>query len=80
MSTFFGKILDVPIDYLIRTLQSHDWEHCECTDYFLCWEHCNKIDLENSEYICNVLGGVRMLSTQGTSGHLLPSSTLLVLA
>ena len=39
--TFFGKIQDVPIDYLIGTSQSHDWEHCECTDDSLCWEHCN---------------------------------------
>ena len=27
IDTFFGKICSVPIDYLIRTSQSHDWEH-----------------------------------------------------
>ena len=29
--TFFGKILDVPISFLMGTSQSHDWEHCEHT-------------------------------------------------
>ena len=55
--TFFGKIQDVPMDYLIGTSQSHDLEHCECTDDSLCWEHCNQIGLENFECVCSVLGG-----------------------
>ena len=33
MGTFFGKIQNVPKDYLIRTLQSHDQEHCECPEH-----------------------------------------------
>jgi len=57
MDTFFGKICGVPMDYLVRTLQSHDWEHCECTEHFLYWEHCNEIDLVNFKCVCNVLGG-----------------------
>jgi len=32
--TFFGKILGLPIYYLIRTLWSHDLEHCKHTDQF----------------------------------------------
>src|ERR1700753_4353785 len=28
---FFGNIHSFPVDYLMRTLQSHDLEHCECT-------------------------------------------------
>jgi len=34
MGTFFGKILGLPIYYLIRTLGSHDLEHCKHTDQF----------------------------------------------
>ena len=55
--TFFGKIQNVPMHYLMGTSQSHDWEHCECTGHFLCWEHCNEISLENSECVCNVPSG-----------------------
>ena len=51
MGTFFGKILGFPMDYLIGTLQSHDLEHCECTEHFLHWAHCNEIGRE----ILNVL-------------------------
>ena len=29
--TFFGKIQDVPISFLMGTSQSHDLEHCGCT-------------------------------------------------
>jgi len=57
MGTFFGKILGLPIYYLMGTLQSHDLEHCECTGHFLCWEHCNEIGLEYSECVCNVPDG-----------------------
>ena len=34
MGTFFGKILGLPIYYLIGTLWSHDLEHCKHTDQF----------------------------------------------
>ena len=34
-STFFGKIQDLPMVYLIRKPWSHDWENCECTEHFL---------------------------------------------
>ena len=47
--TFFGKILNIPKIFLMGKSQSHDLEHCECTDHFLCWENCRKIGLENSE-------------------------------
>ena len=33
-STLFGKIQGEPTDYLIRTLWSHDLEHCKCTEHF----------------------------------------------
>ena len=39
------------MDYIIRTLQSHHWGHCECTEYFLHQENCREIGLE----IMNVL-------------------------
>ena len=55
--TFFQEIQDVPMDYLIRTLQSHHWEHSGYTGHFLCWEHCNQIGLENPECVCDVLDG-----------------------
>jgi len=57
MGTFFEKILGFPMDYLIRTLQSHDLENCECTGHFLHWEHCNEIGWENSECAGNIPGG-----------------------
>ena len=47
--TFFGKILNIPKIFLMGKSQSHDLEHCECTDHFLCWENYRKIGLENSE-------------------------------
>jgi len=34
MGTFFQKIQDVPMDYLIRTLQSHYWEHSDVLGIF----------------------------------------------
>jgi hypothetical protein len=58
--TFFGKIQDVPMDYLIGTSQSHDWGHCGYTGDSLCWEHCNQIGLEISECIYNVPGWFRV--------------------
>ena len=38
------------MDYIIRTLQSHHWGHCECTEHFLDQESCKEIGLENYEY------------------------------
>ena len=38
-STFFGKLQGEPTDYLIRTLWSHDLEHCECTEHFPSMSH-----------------------------------------
>jgi hypothetical protein len=58
--TFLGEIQNVPMDYLIGTLQSHNWGHCEYTGDSLCWEHCNQISLENSECVCNVPGQFRV--------------------
>jgi len=49
MGIFFGKIWKFPINFLIRKPQSHDLEHCRCTEHFLCWE--------NSECTCNIPGG-----------------------
>jgi len=49
MGTFFGKIQGLPTDYLIRTLWSHDLEHCKCTRHFLHWEHCNETGSGNSD-------------------------------
>ena len=36
---FFGKIQDVSINFPMGTSQSHDLEHCECTDNSLGWEN-----------------------------------------
>ena len=41
--TFFGKIQDVPINYLMGTSQSHDWVHCECTGRVLGWNTAEKL-------------------------------------
>ena len=41
--TFFGKIQDVPINYLMGTSQSHDWVHCECTGSVLGWDTAEKL-------------------------------------
>ena len=41
--TFFGKIQDVPINYLMGTLQSHDPVHCECTGCVLDWDTAEKL-------------------------------------
>ena len=38
-STFFGKIQGEPTNYLIRTLWSHDLEHCKCTEHFPSMRH-----------------------------------------
>jgi len=37
------------MDYIIGTLQSHHWEHCKHTEYFLDQENCKEIGLENYE-------------------------------
>ena len=55
--TFFGKILNFPKIFPMGKSQSHDLEHCECTDHFLCWENCRKVGLENSEWTWGMLGG-----------------------
>jgi len=57
MGTFFQDFQDVPMDYLIRTLQLHHWEHSGCTGHFLCWEHRNQIGLENPECVCDAPDG-----------------------
>jgi len=41
--TFFGKIQDVPINFLMGTSWSHDLEHCKCTSHFLGWGIAGKI-------------------------------------
>ena len=48
-SYFLWKIQDVPINYLMGTLQSHDLGHCKCADHFLGWENCMEIGGENPE-------------------------------
>jgi hypothetical protein len=55
--TFFGKIHDVPMDYLIRTLRSHDQEHHECTEHLLCWQHSKENWPGHFECIYDVSGG-----------------------
>ena len=57
VGTFFGKIHGVPMVYLIRSLRSHDQEHCECPGHFLCWVHCNHTDPGNFECVFDVPGG-----------------------
>jgi len=37
------------MDYIIRTLQSHHWGHCEYPGYFLDQGNCKEISLENYE-------------------------------
>jgi len=64
--TFFGKIQDVPINYLMGTLQSHDLEHCECTDHSPGQGNCREIGRENSGCTQDVLGGY-MLGTLSIS-------------
>ena len=34
------------MDYLMGTLRSHDQEHHECTEHFLCWQHSKEIGLD----------------------------------
>src|SRR5258705_1606204 len=41
--TFFGNIQDVPTDYMIGTLQSHDQGHCKCPHSLLGQEIAWKI-------------------------------------
>ena len=54
--TFFGKIQDVPINYLMGTLQSHDWVHCGCTGHVLGWDTAGKLAWK----ILNVLAVYRV--------------------
>ena len=51
LDTFFGKISDVPMMFLMGTPWSHDLEHCECTDHFLTQEHCRETGWEHSEWM-----------------------------
>ena len=37
LGTFFGKILNVPMMFLMGTPWSHDLEHCECTRWVFAW-------------------------------------------
>ena len=66
--TFFGKIENVPINYLIRTSQSHHWEHCEYPDHFLAWGNCRETGLENCEctfgFPAGYLAGTLSMSLQ----------------
>jgi len=57
LGTFFGKILNVPMVFLMGTSWSHDLEHCECTSHFLTQEHCRKTGWEHSEWTWDVPGG-----------------------
>ena len=57
IGTFFGKIQNVPKDYLIRTSQSHDQEHCECPEHFLGWDHCKEIGWEHFKCTYDVPAG-----------------------
>src|ERR1700709_2552147 len=34
------------MDYLMGTLRSHDQEHQECTEHFLCWQHSKETGLD----------------------------------
>ena len=57
LGTFFGKILNVPMMFLMGTPWSHDLEHCECTSHFLTQEYCRETSWEHSEWTWDVLGG-----------------------
>jgi len=57
LGTFFGKILNVPMMFLMGTPWSHDLEHCECTDHFLTQEHCRETGWEHSEWTWDIPGG-----------------------
>ena len=46
------------MDYIIRTLQSHHWGHCECTEHFLGQENCKEIGLENYECTPSAQAGI----------------------
>ena len=57
MGTFFGKIQNVPMDYLIRTSQSHDQGHCKCPEHFLGQEHCKETGWEHFKCTYDVPAG-----------------------
>jgi len=46
------------MDYIIRSLQSHHWGHCECTRYFLDQGNCKEISLENYECTSSAQVGI----------------------
>ena len=54
MGTFFGN---VPMDYLIRTLQPHDQGHCKCPEHFLGQEHCKETGWEHFKCTHDVPAG-----------------------
>jgi len=53
LGTFYGKILDVPMVFLMGTLWLHDLGNCKCTDHFLTQEHCNPTAGEIAKEILN---------------------------
>jgi len=46
------------MDYIIRTLQSHHWGHCEYPGYFLDQGNCKEISLENYECTSSAQVGI----------------------
>jgi len=46
------------MDYIIRTLQSHHWGHCECTGYFLHQGNSKEISLKNYECTSSAQVGI----------------------
>jgi len=55
--TFFGKIQDVPINYIMGTLQSCDLGHCECPGCSPGQGNCRNTGRENSECTWDGQGG-----------------------
>jgi len=55
--TFFGKIQNVPINYIMGTSQSCDLGHCECPGCSPGQGNCRKTGRENSECTWDGLGG-----------------------
>ena len=78
------------MDYIIRTLQSHHWGHCECTEYFLtrktakklAWKIMNVIPVPRPVYgwvLCPCPCSVFAVYQPGTP-PLAPSGTVWTLA
>jgi len=49
LDTFFGKIVNFPMMFLMGTPWSHDLEYCECTDHLLTQGHCRETGWGYSE-------------------------------